>query len=497
VDAQLEIAKLRAELAARDAELAARDAELAARDAELAASSACNAELEQQVVKLTKAVEALREILDRNSGNSSLPPSSDGPGMRTGKRKKKGKGGKRGGQFGHRGSHRRLLPPETVDDFVDFYPAECESCWKSLPQVADPHARRYQYTELEPLQPHTTEYRRHAVVCPHCGYKTVAPYDNEAIPRFSFGPRLMSVVAMLTGVYHLSRRQTVSLLWELLGLRISLGTVSNIEKRVSDAVEPAVDEAWTAAMMAQVKHFDGTSWLQAGVMLSLWTIATTAVTVFKIVANGRRETLRKLFTRLRGVLVSDRASALGFWTMERRQICWAHLLRKFISFSERDGPAGAIGKELLDYAGLIFAYWADFKDGKLSREQFQAWMAPVRAQLEAALDRAVAGEIERLSGSCANILKHRLALWTFVDREGVEPTNNHAELSLRDFVLWRRRSFGTRSERGNLYAERLMTVAHTARKQDKNVLAFLSACCQAQDQSRPAPSFFAPGLAVA
>jgi len=459
VDTQLEITRLRAELAARDARVV---------------------ELEQLVTQLTKTVAELREALNRNSSNSNQPPSSDGPSKNAAKRKRrKAKGRKRGGQPGHRGSHRKLLAADKVDDFVELYPSHCESCWEHLPQVKDPQAKRYQYTELKPLRPHTTEYRRHTVVCPHCGYKTIAAYDEEVIPRFAFGPRLMSVVAMLTGVYHLSRRKTVQLLWELLGLRISLGTVSNIEHRVGEAIEPAVEEAWTVAIEARVKHADGTSWLQAGVMLSLWTIATSMVTVFKIVTNNRRETLRDLFTKRRGILVSDRATALNFWAMERRQVCWAHLLRKFVSFSERDGPAGAIGGELLEYASMVFAYWVDFKAGKLGRAQLQAWMAPVRAQFEALLERAVAADIDRLSGSCANMLEHRLALWTFVDRAGVEPTNNHAEQELRAFVLWRKRSFGTQSARGNHFAEQVMTVAHTARKQNKNVLAFLSACCQA------------------
>ncbi len=145
----------------------------------------------------------------------------------------------------------------------------------------------------------------------------------------------------------------------------------------------------------------------------------------------------------------------------------------------------------------MFAYWADFKAGNLSRAQLQAWMAPVRAQFEALLERAVAADIERLSGSCANLLEHRQALWTFVDREGVEATNNHAEQELRAFVLWRQRSFGTRSARGNRFAERVMTVVHTARKQDQNVLAFLSASCQARNDGTPAPSLFDPCFADA
>src|SRR5439155_23572248 len=119
------------------------------------------------------------------------------------------------------------------------------------------------------------------------------------------------------------------------------------------------------------------------------------------------------------------------------------------------------------------------KAGKLSRDKFRELMAPVRKQVEALLERAVAAKLPDVSGSCADILAHRAALWTFVERDDVEPTNNHAERELRAFVLWRKRSFGTQSDRGNLFAERMMTIAHTARKQDVNVLGFLVACCTA------------------
>jgi len=302
----------------------------------------------------------------------------------------------------------------------------------------------------------------------------------------------MSVVALLTGVYNVSRRKAVNLLADLVGVRISLGAVSAVEARVSNAVEAPVEEAWKSVVDADVKHTDGTTWLQCGIVMSLWTIATAIATVFKIVANGRAATLKPLYGELRGILVSDRASALNFWSMERRQICWAHLLRKFVSFEERAGPAGAFGRELLDYAGIVFEYWDDYRGGRLSRDAFRAWMVPLREQFEALLERIVASGVAPLAGSCQDILAHRAALWTFVDRDGVEPTNNHAERELRAFVLWRKRSFGTQSERGNRFAERLMTIAHTARKQKTNVLEFLTACCVAHLDGEPVPSLFAP-----
>jgi hypothetical protein len=142
--------------------------------------------------------------------------------------------------------------------------------------------------------------------------------------------------------------------------------------------------------------------------------------------------------------------------------------------------------------GPTIEFWHNYKDGKLDKQQFDAWMAPVREQFEAELKRAVDAEIAGVSGSCANILEHQPALWTFAEHEGVEPTNNHAERELRAFVLWRKRSFGTQSERGNRFAERLMTVAHTARKQGKNVLEFLTACCRARAANEPAPSLLGP-----
>jgi transposase len=177
--------------------------------------------------------------------------------------------------------------------------------------------------------------------------------------------------------------------------------------------------------------------------------------------------------------------------MRRRQVCWAHLARKFVSFSERDGPGGKLGDELLEYTRLLFEYWSQYRDGRQSRSMLVERMAPVRAQVEALLERAVAAKVRGVSGSCADILVHREALWTFVERDGVEPTNNHAERELRALVLWRRRSFGSQSVRGDRFAARMMSIAHTARKQGRAVLDFLAACC-ARPKGAPAPSLFAP-----
>lgn len=450
------------------ARLAAVERELAERDAKLA-------ELEALVAKQAAQIEILLETIAQNSSNSHLPPSSDGPGAakRQGTSKTSKSKRKRGGQKGRRGARRQLLDDAEVHERIELFPAGCSGCGHSLPETPDIEARRYQRIDLVRGGRTVTQWRRHEVACPHCGAKTRAPYDPAVIPASPFGPRLTAVVAMLTGVYHLSRRRTSQLLRELFDVAISVGSVSNIEAAASAALAPAAAEALREVAAADVKHTDATTWLLAGLTKSLWTIASKAATAYKIFDDGCSDTIRPMFGGLTGVLVSDRASVFGFWEMAWRQVCWAHLLRKFLAFSQRAGPAGTYGDELVDCTRLVFSYWHSFRQGQLSRQELDTWMRPVRRHFDGLLRRAVAANIPRLSGSCADIIAHRDALWTFVTHDGVEPTNNHAERELRAFVLWRKRSFGCQSERGLRFAERVMTVVHTARKQGKDVLNFL------------------------
>ena len=156
------------------------------------------------------------------------------------------------------------------------------------------------------------------------------------------------------------------------------------------------------------------------------------MTVFKILSDGQGDTLeRDLLTSTKGVLVSGRALALKFWAMRLRQSCWAHLLCQLVSFAERDGPTRTLGRELLDCTRVIFAYGYDFKEGRHTREQVAARIAPVRVDFERTLRRAIDANIKGLSGSCSTMWEHREALWTFVSVDGVEPTNDHLARAAR------------------------------------------------------------------
>lgn len=434
-------------------------------------------------------MDELEARLNKNSRNSSKPPSSDGPGARGPGQNVKKEGRKRGGQPGHSGSKRVLLPVEKVDRVVDVYPEACESCHHRLPQQPDPNALRHQVTELPEIKAHTTEYRSHRVTC-GCGHRTLA--STEKVPVSAFGPRLSALVALLTGVYNLSRRETEKLLFDVLAIDVSLGAVSAIEGRTTKAIKDVWNEILSKVTSEAVNYTDSTTWLLMGKHQSLWTLASTAGTYFEVLPDGRSETVQALLGRVLGHLVSDRATVFLPFPMGRRQICWAHLLRKFVEFSERQGPSGKLGKELVDGTLLMFEYWHQFQDGRLGRNAFQRQMLPLQKQIEACLRKAAQSAIKEMSGSCEDILGHQEALWTFVTVAGVPPTNNHAERELRRFVMWRKRCFGAQSKRGNAFAASIMSVARTARKQGRNLFRFLMHCLTAFFEKRPAPSIFLP-----
>ena len=115
-------------------------------------------------------------------------------------------------------------------------------------------------------------------------------------------------------------------------------------------------------------------------------------------------------------------------------------------------------------------------------------MTPLRREVERLLDVGSRGEVPTTAGTCRDILKRRQALWTFVQVAGVEPTNNTAERSLRPGVLWRKGSCGTQSTEGSRFVESMMTVVATLKQQQRSVLEYLTAACEAALRGEEAPS---------
>lgn len=433
----------------------------------------------------------LRRRLGENSSNSSKPPSSDAPKDRTARHGDPPSGKRPGGQPGHKGSKRTLLPASEVNSVNNFHPPHCRRCARGLPKQRDTDPVRHQVWDLPKVEPIVDEYRLHHATCEVCGETTCATLP-EGVPQGAFGPGVLALATMLVADGHMSRRKVVGVLRDAFGIDISLGALSESEAIVSAAVAPAVEEARVHALAEKAKHVDATTWRQAGAYKALWVMATATVTVFTIACDATRDTLRTWITRVCGVLVTDRGSQFGFWAMTRRQICWAHLIRKYAAFSEHKGRVGEIGRDLLFWSRILIHSYHRVRDGTCPRAGLQRASIKIRVAVERLLEEGRDLSVKGVSGSCRDILDHREAMWRFVDDPAVEPTNNHGERELRGLVTWRKSSFGSQSERGNMFAANLKSVIQTCRKQRRNVLTYLRSAVHAALHHQSTPSLLRP-----
>jgi transposase len=444
-------------------------------------------EQQQKVIKQQqKQINQLEEQVGKTSRNSSKPPSSDPPHVKKAPPKAKGKR-KQGGQPGHKGHGRKLKPPEEVTRFVVSKPSECEECGTLLLGI-DPQPHRHQVCELPPIEPEIIEYQAHALTCLCCGHKNRAPWP-AAMPTGSFGPRVQGLIGYLSGRFSVSRRDVEEMMASIFQVEISLGAVSTQEANLSDALEQPVTEAQNYVQQQAQANTDETSWKKNNKQHWLWTATTEWVTIFLVVATRGADGFKQLMgTEFSGIIGSDRWSAYNGLSAARRQLCWAHLLRDFQAFVDRKGESAVIGQALLKQATAMFDLWHRARDGTLSRPDFQKAMRPIRQEVEALLAVGTFVNHSKTVNTCANILKIAPALWSFVEHEGIEPTNNAAERALRRGVLWRKRSFGSQSDRGLRFTERILTTVTTLRQQQRNVLDFLALACHAQHLGLPAPS---------
>ena len=434
----------------------------------------------------------LEARLKLNSSNSSLPPSANPPSAP----KPPGRppsGRQPGGQPGHPGHSRPRLPAHQV---VPYLPSDCERCHRPLPaepSAADPPPRWHQVAELPAVLAVITEHQAHGRRCAHCGHLTWARLP-AAVLAHGFGPKLTAAIAFLSGRCHGSKRGIEELVETLLGVPLSLGSVSSAEAEVAAALAEPYAQAEAAVAQAAVKNADETGWAQAGQLCWLWLAVTAGVAVFKICAGRGRAALASLLGEsIRGTVGSDRWTAYGSISLSARQVCWAHLKRDFQKWVDWGRPTTGLGQAGLAAVRQLFAAWRDFREGVLDRPGLQAALEPVSQDLQAALAAGLSGENPKAARFCRNLLAVYPALWTFARVQGVEPTNNLAERTLRPAVLWRKISFGNHSQAGCRFTERILTAVQTLRLQNRQVLAYLGDAVAAHRAGQPAPILVATG----
>lgn len=462
---------------------------------------------DREIGRLSQELALVRERLNTTSRNSSRPPSLDplsAPKRESNVRGRRG----RGGQPGHEFHPRELYPVDQCASVTDHRSEICCECGVPL-ESEDPNPVRHQIVDMPAITPVVHEHRLHAVRCTGCGAMNRARLPDGVTNR-GFGPGLEGTVATLVSECRLSHRLVVAVMRDLCGVRIGLGTVSNLLRRASASTAESVDQAYRYVRDFEgAKHVDETGWKhrnadgtnEMGASAWIWVAATEKVTVFRTALSRAQYVAKELLGETpRGTLVSDRYLVYRYASPETRQVCWSHLERDFRKISERTGPSARLGWKLLRLARTLFRLHGKWRKGKLKRDEYEYRMGRLRMELQDLLRQGAMMDVKASARSpsaktkrtCLALQEIEPALWTFVGTPGVEPTNNFAERQLRHAVMLRKISAGSQSADGMTWMSRLLTVVMTTRSQGRNPHEFFVESARAARSKTQPPSLLPP-----
>jgi transposase len=439
-----------------------------------------NRRLEARVVELERR-------LNRNSRNSSLPPPQDPPSAPP--RPGKSSSGRRpGGQAGHEGRNRRLLPPERGEEVVDHWPARCQACARPFTaeeQIDAASPQRHQVAELPPIAVRVSEHHLHRLRCPACAACTRAQLPAE-VPQAPSAPPRSSRRHPHGQEPRLPPRQRRA---RPRVVRRRACERHDRRDRAAHRRGPgrAAGAARRASRSAAAVNIDETGWRLRGGKRTLWGALTERAAVFRIAPDRHEREARALLGEdFAGVACSDRWWAYNYLDPGRRQVCWSHVIRDFTAQSEGLEPEQSLGQAGLEIAGRLFQAWDDLQANG-DRAQLLERVAPLRDELKPLLHRCAgkSPKYKRTRGLARNLLKVWPALWTFSELDLVEPTNNRAQRGLRSAVIYRKLSLGSQSEAGEHTIERLLSASQTCRLQHRSLFAYLTDVLTAKARGDP------------
>ena len=432
-------------------------------------ATAALAQVVQIVIELKKENDLLRERLNNNSGNSSLPPSCD---IKKKKKVKAKSGRKQGGQPGHKAHQRIIIPPEQVTEIIDCKPSKVCDCGNVIKLTGKIH--RHQVFEIPIPRYEVLEYRVYKGHCHSCN-RTHEGKLPPGVNGKGFGPRAHAMAGLLTSKYRLSKRLAKNWFHDVYAMPICVGSISNIEHTVSQSLETIHQEVAEIIREKKIVNVDETGHKEGNKNGWCWITSTKHYTCFFLRKSRGKKIAKEIIGAVHNrIMITDRYSSYNYLPDKNHQICWAHLKRDFQKISEREGEARLIGRNLLKAYEKIFCFWKTEFISHLSFTKSQ------RRRLRYFKNRMLKWlRIGSYSGhaqtrrTCENILNFAGSLWHFFEVAEVSPTNNHAEQQLRPLVISKKLTFGTQSERGSRFIERIFTVTTTCKQQSRDTLGFI------------------------
>jgi transposase len=412
--------------------------------------------LEQQVKELKDKLDQLFITVNKDSSNSSKPPSSDSPYKKKTNPKKPTSAKKHGAQPGHKGKRQTFLSPT---EEVPVVPKTCVCGNSQFTELE--HFYTHQELELPEISLDVVHYQLYEGRCNHCGNVVKGSIPKEH--RTGYGPRLSAFIADNSGIQGNSRRMVQDFCQSFLKIDISIGAIQKVIDRMSQAIKPHYDQIAAIARANDVNYIDETSWKKNGILHYLWIMVNDNVAFFKIHKERSKKAFLALIDTWRGILVSDGYNVYQRW-VQLRQTCLAHLIRDAKGLTEHPK------KEIKQFGEAIYiklqqlCHMANEKPSEQEWNDFYSGFIDLICDNSTRYFRDEAGKFAR------RLIREIDSLWIFLEVAGVDPTNNRAERGLRYGVMWRKRSQGTRSDRGNQWAERVLSLRQTSKI--KNISTF-------------------------
>lgn len=456
------------------------------------------------IQKLEARIQALEDRLDKDSHNSSKPPSSDGLKKAVKQRKRQGSNKKAGGQVGHVGS--RLEPVENPEHLVVHLVKRCLGCAGSLEEIMPAQVVKRQVFDLPAeIKLEVTEHQVEVKFCPECGVENVAEFPPDVSQPTQYGPRIGAQMVYFNQYHFVPMERTAEIVQDLYGQSVSTGTISAVNESMAERVKPVTEGIRTYLIKSEEPvHFDETGMKISGKLHWLHSAGTKVATFCQIHAKRGTQAMDAI-----GILPKRTGWTAkpvhDFWKpylkyqQARHALCNAHLIRELVFLVEQHQQAWA--GELLDLLlrikqavetaqqeqrrALQPEQIADFE------AQYQQWVA--QGEQTNPPTARVAGQRGKVKQSVArNLLDrlrdHREKILAFMYDFKVPFDNNLAERDIRMAKIHQKVSGGFRSENGAEAFGHIRSYISTARKNGQPGLAVL---VQALSGSPFRPAFLA------
>lgn len=244
--------------------------------------------------------------------------------------------------------------------------------------------------------------------------------------------------------------------------------------RASEALDGPVAAIAGEVRKSDVVYVDETTYKRSGKRTWLWVAVSGQATLFHLAdTRSRKERKALLGETFGGIVVSDRYGVYNDLKNYEQAVCHAHLKRDLAALAERGGRIGRLAELVRNEQRRMFKLYHARESGEIDQAAVLKKLNPLKARLTK-LVREGKGSRHRKGKA---LFRHMWQLWpalfTFVEISGVEGTNSNAERALRPAVIWRKTCFGTASEAGDRFVERMLTVSATCCQRKANLFSFL------------------------